>query len=326
MQIAKAIILVESGSDGSPWPTAPATLRVLFPVANRPILFHCLDRVAAAGITECVLLAAPQDAPAIARAVHQVDWGMAVGIEAAGPAVGLDGALTAAQAFIADDAVLVIRGDAVLRDELDPHLGRLEREGLDALAVRPGGGVLGAPTIAWLLTADAVAILTHRPSIVADPMDRLRARAARVAIDELRGVAATVGGQDQLLAANRHALEAWLPTADVGLAEDCVIQGPVSIHPTARATGATLRGPLVIGADSSVTDCYIGPYTAIGENVVLEGVEIEHSIVLSDAVLRFIGTRLESSVIGHRARVRRSFEPPGAFRLSLGEDSEVVLG
>jgi glucose-1-phosphate thymidylyltransferase len=39
----------------------------------------------------------------------------------------------------------------------------------------------------------------------------------------------------------------------------------------------------------------------------------------------FLGTRIESSVIGRRARVGRSFRLPGAIRLSIGEGAEVTL-
>ena len=36
--------------------------------------------------------------------------------------------------------------------------------------------------------------------------------------------------------------------------------------------------------------------------MVIEGAQIEHSIVLPEAELRFVGTRLESSIIGRGAR------------------------
>jgi glucose-1-phosphate thymidylyltransferase len=74
-----------------------------------------------------------------------------------------------------------------------------------------------------------------------------------------------------------------------------------------------------------VTDAYIGPYTSIGAGVVVEAAEIEHSIVLPDAELRFVGTRLESSIIGRGARVTRRFSLPTAMQLSIGDGAEVIL-
>ena len=68
---------------------------------------------------------------------------------------------------------------------------------------------------------------------------------------------------------------------------------------------------MVIGPGAVVRDSYIGPYSSIGADTVIEGTEIEHSIVLPRAELRFVGTRIESSVIGRGARIVRSFRPPG---------------
>jgi glucose-1-phosphate thymidylyltransferase len=86
-----------------------------------------------------------------------------------------------------------------------------------------------------------------------------------------------------------------------------------------------VRGPAVIGPGARVTDAYIGPYTSIGAGVVIEGTEIEHSIVLPEAELRYVGTRLESSVIGCGARVLRGFRTPSAIRVSIGDGAEIVL-
>ena len=82
---------------------------------------------------------------------------------------------------------------------------------------------------------------------------------------------------------------------------------------------------MIIGPGARVTDAYIGPYTSIGAGVVVEGAEIEHSIVLPDAQLRFVGSRLESSVIGRGARIVRGFALPAAMRVSLGDGAEVIL-
>jgi glucose-1-phosphate thymidylyltransferase len=59
--------------------------------------------------------------------------------------------------------------------------------------------------------------------------------------------------------------------------------------------------------------------------VVIDGAEVEHSIVFSGAEVRFVGTRLETSIIGQRARVTRSFAVPRAVRLSIGDGAEVML-
>jgi hypothetical protein len=59
--------------------------------------------------------------------------------------------------------------------------------------------------------------------------------------------------------------------------------------------------------------------------VELEGIEIEHSIVLDGARMRFLPCRVEGSLIGPRAEVTRDFDMPRAVRLAIGEGARVSL-
>jgi glucose-1-phosphate thymidylyltransferase len=99
----------------------------------------------------------------------------------------------------------------------------------------------------------------------------------------------------------------------------------VVIHPTAHLESSVIRGPVIIGAGARVVDAYVGPYTAIGDGVRVEGAEIEHSIILSGASILHIGGRLEASVVGRDAKVYRDFSLPRALRLQVGDGVEVAL-
>jgi len=120
-------------------------------------------------------------------------------------------------------------------------------------------------------------------------------------------------------------LEGLKPSLDGVLLDETTVHGPVAVHPSAKVTNSLLRGPLVIGPDAHISDAYVGPYSSIGRGAVVEGAEIEHSIVLPDATLRYVGTRIESSVIGKGARVGRGFGTPAALRLAIGDGAVVVL-
>jgi glucose-1-phosphate thymidylyltransferase len=103
------------------------------------------------------------------------------------------------------------------------------------------------------------------------------------------------------------------------------VEGPVIVHPTSRIEDSLIRGPAIIGPRARLTRAYVGPYTSIGPDVTVEGAEIEHSIVFAQAELRFVGKRMETSIIGQRARVTRAFSIPDALRLSIGDGAEVTL-
>jgi glucose-1-phosphate thymidylyltransferase len=86
-----------------------------------------------------------------------------------------------------------------------------------------------------------------------------------------------------------------------------------------------IRGPALIGAGARVADSYIGPHTVLGEATVVENAEIESSVLLTGARVQNAGVRIESSVIGRRAWVGRTFELPRALRLVVGDDAGVEL-
>jgi glucose-1-phosphate thymidylyltransferase len=130
---------------------------------------------------------------------------------------------------------------------------------------------------------------------------------------------------DALLEGNRFALEGLAAEPLRAHLVDTQIQGAVSIHPTARLESSIVRGPAIIAAGARLHDAYIGPYTAIGAEVLVEGAEIEHSIVLPGASICHLGGRLKASVVGPRARVFRDFRLPKALRLNVGEGAEISL-
>jgi glucose-1-phosphate thymidylyltransferase len=160
---------------------------------------------------------------------------------------------------------------------------------------------------------------------VADPIAYVREQGGQARVQEVDGCLPCHGDQNTLFEANRRMLEDIVTDFD----PDCVVaselQGAVIVHPTARVESSLVRGPAIIGPRTRLKDAYVGPYTSVGADVVIEGSEIEHSIVFSCAELRFVGTRLETSIIGKGARVARSFGVPNALRLSIGDGAEVAL-
>jgi glucose-1-phosphate thymidylyltransferase len=92
-----------------------------------------------------------------------------------------------------------------------------------------------------------------------------------------------------------------------------------------RIESSVVRGPVVIGPGARLRNAYVGPYTSIGRDVLIEGSEVEHSIVMPEASIKHLGGRLEASIVGARAQVYRDFRLPTALRLNVGEGAEVSL-
>jgi glucose-1-phosphate thymidylyltransferase len=93
----------------------------------------------------------------------------------------------------------------------------------------------------------------------------------------------------------------------------------------ARLVGSWVRGPAIIGAGAVVEAAYVGPYTAISEDVVVRRAEVEHSIFLRGSRLEDLDARVESSLVGRNVTIARSTAKPRAYRFMVGDSSEIGL-
>ena len=93
----------------------------------------------------------------------------------------------------------------------------------------------------------------------------------------------------------------------------------------ARLERTRVRGPAVIGAGAVLRDCYIGPYTAIGEGCTITHAEVEHSILLAGCTVCELDGRMESSLLGRNVTVRRGERQPRAYRFMVGDNSDISI-
>jgi glucose-1-phosphate thymidylyltransferase len=132
------------------------------------------------------------------------------------------------------------------------------------------------------------------------------------------------GKLEDMLEANRIILDTLLPRND-GTVFDSEVLGRVVIEAGARVVKSTVRGPAIIGRDAVIEGAYVGPFTSIGDRVVLRASEVEHSILLEGASVTDVGGRIESSLIGRNVSIYRTTSKPRSFNFMLGDRSEVGL-
>ena len=331
MEIAKALILAGRTPHDRPWPSVRSGPKHLVPVANRPILFHNLESLRRAGLLEATIAVEDDTAQPIIDAVGDGSaWNLSVRYVSWAAETGVTGALVAAQGLLGDEPVLVGPADALHRELIHPHIAAFADERLDAMALQLSGApcdATGQPVPGGYMLSDrALGLLLAHPRMGIDPMAGVRRHGGNVIVRELDGCLPCHGGQDALLEGNRRMLETLPRAVDAAAFPTCEFQGPVEVHPTAQLENTLVRGPAIIGPGARLSHAYVGPYTAIGADVTIEGSQVEHSIVLDGAQLMHVGARIETSVIGRGARVARSFGVPTAMRLAVGDGSEVTLG
>jgi NDP-sugar pyrophosphorylase family protein len=102
------------------------------------------------------------------------------------------------------------------------------------------------------------------------------------------------GNVTDMLEVNRSVLETLERRIDGTVDDRSEIVGRVRIAPGAKVTGSRIVGPVVVGANSVITESYVGPFTPIAEDCRIEDSEIEYSIVLRDSSVSGV-RRVEAS-------------------------------
>jgi len=322
------------------------------PVANRALLSHALDWLAQAGVREAAVIV-PQELSAPARdAVAGGRWAMGVSWVEQLPDESLAHVLGDLTGFLDGEAFVLHLADSLAKQSLRSlTAGGAECDTEALLVVHECCGVElaqvvqlraaagGGPVRPRPLRNDSAGVAVLAPGAldgVADLdldtehvlealVERVRQRGGRVGTCGVTDWWRFRGGTEALLEGNRFALEGRRADYDRSQLTDSKIQGAVIVHREARIKSSVVRGPAIIGARARLRDAYVGPYTSIGDDVLIEGAEIEHSVVLPAASISHVGGRLEASVIGPKSRVFRDFRLPRALRLTVGEGAEVCL-
>jgi len=317
----------------------------LVSVANRPLLHHALDWLQEGGVREVAVVATDRVAEHAWEAIgDQAHRGFATNWLFQVPGEPLGESLTALTGFLEDEPFILHLADSLAEGTIPGVLGDSEVDELGAVVLTHGRERALAPVVdirsgrhtdggaAAGVAVLGGGVLETVAAFDAPPGKELNALAAH-----LRGIGGSVefrtaeawwrfaDAADALLDGNRFALERLRRVPIAADLKDTVVQGAVSIAPSARIESSTVRGPVVIGPGARIHSAYVGPYTSIGADVLIEGAEIENSVVLAGASVTHLATRLEGSVIGSGARVFRDFRLPRAVRMNIGPGAEVAI-
>jgi glucose-1-phosphate thymidylyltransferase len=352
----KAVILAHPQDAPGPVGSAPRFVRDSLPpapllsVANRPLLAHALSWLDQGGVHEaavivpCELAEPARRAAAGACAGMEISWLEQVPDETLGWSLGRLGDFLDGHSFVLHQA------DSVAKQSLGSLVEDAPECDVDALLMeddsqptelgqvfelRAGGNGSGPVRNSH---AAGVAVLCAEAIEAASSLDVRRELCAETLAEAIghrggcvrtRGVSDwwrfRGGGADGLLEGNRFALEGQQADFAAAHVRDSKIQGPVVAHPSAYIESSVVRGPVVIGERVELRNAYVGPYTSIGDDVTVEGAEIEHSVIFAGASISHLGGRLEASVVGPKSKVFRDFRLPRALRLTVGEGAEVSL-
>jgi glucose-1-phosphate thymidylyltransferase len=351
--------LILSGGRGTRLrPITFTSAKQLVPVANKPVLFYGIEAMAAAGIREVGIIIAPETGDEIRETAGDGShFGVQITYIVQNEPLGLAHAVLTAEPFLGRSPFVMYLGDNLLQGGMQDLVEAFRDHGPEALILLTpvpdpqnygvaelgsDGGVVRLvekpPEPATDLALVGVYMFTPlihdaaraiEPSArgeleITDAIQWLVDGGRRVEPHVVRGWWKDTGRLEDMLEANRLILDTVVRRID-GELRDAQVDGRVVVEAGATLERATVRGPAIIGAGAVVRDAYIGPYTAVGRHCVIEGAEVEHSILLEGSSVRHLDGRMESSLLGRDVTISRGDRQPRAYRFMVGDKSEIGI-
>ncbi|MEO0565781.1 MAG: sugar phosphate nucleotidyltransferase [Chloroflexota bacterium] len=103
------------------------------------------------------------------------------------------------------------------------------------------------------------------------------------------------------------------------------VDARVIVEAGARIVRSVVRGPAVIGKGVVIEDSFVGPYTSLYDGVAIIDCEVERCIVLENSRVENIDARLQDSLIGREAKIRRVDKKPRTLKMNLGDHSNLWI-
>jgi len=352
--------LILSGGRGTRLrPLTHTAAKQLVPVGNRPILFHVLDNLHNADIKEVGIVISPETGNAVRDAVGSGQaWDMRIEYILQSEPLGLAHAVKIARPYLGSDSFVMYLGDNLIGSGIKSYREKFAASGADASILLKEVGNPSSFGIAEVDRDGRVVRLVEKPKEpksnlalvgiyfftgriheainvispswrgeleITDAIQALLDAGGKVLSDRIEAWWLDTGKKDDLLTANTVVLDEWVQRRiDGEISPHSQVTGRVRLGAGSRIVDSTLRGPVVIGDNVLIEKSFIGPFTSIGNGCRILSSVLEHCVLLENARIEQVD-RLEDSLIGKNSVVLKDHQVHQAYRLMIGDDSEVLL-
>jgi glucose-1-phosphate thymidylyltransferase len=352
--------LILSGGKGTRLrPFTYTGAKQLVPLANKPVLFYAIEDLVEAGITTIGIVISPETGDQVRATVgdgSQFDARITYILQDAPR--GIAHGIKIAQDFVGADPFVLFLGDNFLREGIVPQVKAFRDGAMNAqiilypmddpssmgVAVLDGDGrvtrlvekpqqFISPYAVIGIYMFDHhvfEAVNAIKPSArgeleITETIQYLIDHGFNVGAQPLTGWWIDTGKTSDILEANRLILDILERKIAGQVTGDSHLEGRVVLEPGAVVINSTIRGPAIIGARTRIENAYVGPYTSIQHDCVVQNCEIEHSVVLEDTRILDVSARIADSLIGRNVEIGRAGGQNKALKIMLGDYSKVGI-
>lgn len=352
--------LILSGGQGTRLrPFTYTGAKQLVPVANKPVLFYAIEDLVEAGITEIGIIISPETGGQVKATVGDGSrLGAHVEYIVQDAPKGIAHGIKIAREFVGTDKFILFLGDNFIRDGIVPQVNAFRDSSMNAqiilyklddpssmgVALLDGDGrvlrliekpkqFISPYAVIGIYMFDQhvfQAVNAIKPSArgeleITDTIQYLIDQKLNVRAHQLQGGWIDTGKMADILEANRLVLDILEAKNEGQVDGASVIEGRVVLQPGAVVVNSTIRGPAIIGERTRIESAFVGPYTSIYHDCLVQNCEIENSVVLEQSAITGAPARIADSLIGRNTEIARAGGRTKTLKLMIGDYSKVGI-
>lgn len=363
MRIRKAI-LTGGGRATRLHPITTTINKHLLPLANKPMIFHAIEKAVEAGVEEIYINTNPGETELEKYIGDGGHWGIKIKFfEQTGGPQGIAHVVNEAKKFIGDEPFMFYLSDNVLLGSLKDMVNDFHTGNYDcmlALSEVPDPERFGVPVFddAGMLI-DVLEKPTNPPNNFA--VTGIYLYGGKVFFDAFEKIQKSARGEYEISSIHSHFLKQGLQVGykeitgwwkDTGQSEDLLLASKLlldnmeardfpnhgSVSPDAKISGkvqigigsqikqnVTITGPVIIAENCVLENCTVGPYVTLGAGTEILQAKIQNSIVLENVKIDVPMTIIDS-LIGKKAQlIKRQKADIEGHKMIIGDKTIIEM-
>ena len=329
----------------------------LIPIANKPIIFYGIESLIKAGIKKLGIVVGDTAKEVEKNVGDGKRWGVNITYIPQEAPLGLAHAIKISKGFLGEEPFVMYLGDNILKEGIDDFVCQFEKNKPNALILLtevPNPQEFGVAVIdndgsvkkliekpkeppsnfalvgVYLFDKKIFTAIEHiKPSWrneleITDAIQWLLDKKLKVESHIVKGWWKDTGKPEDIIEANLLVLQD-IEASKKGTLIDSTLHGRIKIDEGSVINKSTIRGPAIVGKNAKVIHSYIGPFSSIGDNVVIENSEIECSVIMEGATIKNIEKRIDRSIIGKNVVIIQTDHSPRTHKLILGDQSYIEI-
>jgi glucose-1-phosphate thymidylyltransferase len=362
MHKIKKAILTGGGRATRLRPVTATINKHLIPLANKPMIFHAIEKAVEAGIEEIFINTNPGETELQKYVGDGGHWGIKIKFfEQTGGPQGVAHVVKQAEKFIGDDPFLFYLSDNIILGSIRGFIDDFshgEHDCMLALSKVPDARSFGVPIFneqnvlidVWEKPPNppndfaVTGIYLYGPKVFFDAFDKIEKSARgeyeissihshllknnfRVGHKEITGWWKDTGQPSDLTLASRLLLDE-LPGDQFNIRGQVESGAQIGdrVHigaGTIVRNNVKINGPAIIGENCLLENCVINPYTTIGAGTVIKNADISSSIIFGNCIIDCV-MKITDSIIGEKAAITTR-RIDACRRMILGEQTVVEI-